>query len=114
MKKLVTATLFVAFILGITIFLLIDDEENQTQSTPITDERVPVIPDSEVSEEKNSLNIELIRVLQLDLSKLAEETFTMNIEEIRVAIAAPFTANAGNGAQFHNPASQGRLVFEKY
>lgn len=84
-KKLVTATLFVAFILGITIFLLIDDEENQTQSTPITDERVPVISDSEVSEEKNSLNIELIRVLQLDLSKLAEETFTMNIEEIRAS-----------------------------
>lgn len=97
-KKLVTATLFVAFILGITIFLLTGNEEDQTHSTPVTVEEIPVGSDSQESEEKTSLsevdlsglsetmlNIELIRLKQIDLTELVGKTFTLNIEEVRAS-----------------------------
>lgn len=75
MKKLVTAALFVAFILGITIFLLTGNEEDQTHSTPVTVEEIPVGSDSQESEEKTSLS-------EVDLSGLSETM--LNVELIRL------------------------------
>ena len=90
MKKSVFAALSIAFILGLTIFLLTDNEEDQTDSTSVTAEEIPVVSNGQESEEETSLsgailNIEFIRVEQLDLTELVGRTFTLNIEEVRAS-----------------------------
>ena len=84
MKRLVFAALFFAFILGIAIFSLTNDDSDTAIFSLTNDEA----SDDGESEEKTSLsgailNIELIRVEQLDLTELVRETFTLNIEEVR-------------------------------
>ena len=84
MKKLVFAALFFAFILGIAIFSLTNHDSDTAIFSLTNDEA----SDDGESEEKTSLsgailNIELIRVEQLDLTELVRETFTLNIEEVR-------------------------------
>ena len=84
MKKLVFAALFFAFILGIAIFSLTNDDSDTAIFSLTNDEA----SDDGESEEKTSLsgailNIELIRGEQLDLTELIRETFTLNIEEVR-------------------------------
>jgi len=95
-KKLVFTALSIAFILGLTIFLLTSNEENQTDSISVTVEEIPTISDGQESEEKTSLsgtdlsdlnettlNIELIRFEQIGLIELFEKTVILNIEEVR-------------------------------
>ena len=84
MKRLVFAALFFAFILGIAIFSLTNHDSDTAIFSLTNDEA----SDDGESEEKTSLsgailNIELIRVEQLDLTELVRETFTLNIEEVR-------------------------------
>ncbi|GEM_PF-944456 len=98
MKKLVSAAVLIAFILGLTFFLLTSNKEDQADSISVTVEEISTVSDGQQSEEKTSLsgtglsdlnettlNIELIRLKRIDLIELAGKTITLNIEEVRAS-----------------------------